>query len=305
MKRLILLGASSMTLWSCTEKSPNIIMTAAADKTDTTYVISTLPLAQPHNILVENFTGTTCSNCPSAHDILHTLETSNPGRLNIMSLYIKNFAQTEPPKMPGSPVDAKYDFRSDIATDILKSVYTSIAAMPTAGMDRLPIGSAATYGSEYLIGRDSWASVVATQTNVKDSINVDVVSTYTSSDSMAHITVTLTYMYNMNTMQSLSIAVVEDGFIDIQENAEAPTGWDTAYHFDNILRGMVTAGSLGDAVLPAMASKEKGRVYKATYNYKVNAAWKPENCRVIAFVHRSAAERGTLIYQSQQAKLKP
>lgn len=299
MKRSVLLaGLCSVSLWACTEKAPNIIMTPPPDRVDTTYVESTLPAAQPHNILIENFTGATCSNCPAAHDVLHSLETTYPNRINLVSLYINNFAQTTPPE------HAKYDFRSEIATDILKGVYTTIAAMPTAGIDRLPLGDASSFGSAYLIGSPSWSSIISTRIGVTDSVNLDLSSVYDSSSRTAKITVKVTYLENLNTTQNVTIGIVEDSFVDIQE-FPPPVKFDTAYEFNNILRGVATAGAMGDAILPTMTTKEKGRVYLTTYNYKVNAAWKPKNCRVVAYVHRGAGEGGKLIYQSQQAKLAP
>lgn len=297
MKRSVLLaGICSVSLWACTEKAPNIIMTPPPDKTDTTYMEATVPAAQPHNVLVENFTGATCPNCPQAHDLLHTMEGTYPNRINIVSLYIKDFAQTTPPE------HAKYDFRTDIATEMLKSVYTTIVAMPTAGIDRLPLGDAGTYGSNYLIGRNVWSSIVANSINTADSINLDLSSTYDSATRTAQITVKATYLYSMTTRQNITIAIVEDSLIDIQE---FPSSIDTAYNFTNVLRGVATTGSLGDEILQTMATKEAGRVYKATYKYKVNTAWKTDHCHVVAYVHGGAALGGAHIYQSQKTKLAP
>ncbi len=297
MKKIILaLGVGSALLFSCKEKPPYIELTATqstATKVDTTYVLATVPAADPHNILFENFTGASCSNCPAAHDILNTLESSNPGRINIVSLYIKDFSQTTPP--PG----AKFDFRTDGATSIMTSVYTVVAAMPCAGIDRLQLGDI-SYGSDYLIGRDVWNTIVPTRLSVVDSVNLALTSTYNAATRNATVNFKVTYLQPVATLQNFSIVVVEDSFVDKQEY---PTYVDTAYHFNDIYRGSVTSGSLGEPILSTLAVKEKGRVYDVTYTYKVDAAWNPAHCKLVGFVHTGSANGGKIVYQSTQAKL--
>lgn len=299
MKKLLLaVGVGVLALSSCKEKPPYINLTAptAGAKVDTTYVLATLPAAEPHNILIENFTGATCSNCPAAHDVLHNLDSIYSGRLNIVSLYIKNFSQTEPPE------NAKYDFRTDGATDIMKNVFPYVGAMPCAGIDRLPIGDAGTYGNSRLIGRNFWNTYVPDRVNTTDSINLTLVSTYDSAARIATVNLKVIYLESIGIPQNYSIVVVEDGFIDVQE---FPTYFDEEYHFNHIYRGSVTTGAFGDAILPSMVTKEKGRVYDVTYRYAVSADWKPRNCRFVAYVNNGAASGGSNVYQSKSTKMVP
>lgn len=293
-KILAALSIGTLAISSCHEKGPNIIY-SVAPKTDTTYVVTTVPAAEPHNVLIENFTGATCSNCPAAHELINTLGTTYPGRINAISLFVNDFPQAVP------PTGFHTDFRTVLATNIESSVFQSLLAMPIAGIDRLPVGQAADQ-RPYQCYRDVWSGIVATQLNVADSINMDLSSTFDATTRKATIKLKVTYVQPVSTPQNFSIAVLEDGFVDIQE---FPTGYDSFYHFNDVLRGMVTTGALGDALLPSITTKEAGRVYEATYNYNVDAGWNAANCRLIAFVHRSDASSGTFVYQSKQTKLVP
>lgn len=295
MKKVLLaVGISAMGILSCKEKAPLIQLTAAPPKVDSTYILSSVPAAEPHNILIENFTGATCSNCPAAHDILLALDSQYVGRINIVSMHVLDFPQTRPPE------HAKYDFRTQLATDVEASVYQSLLAMPVAGIDRLPVGQTADQ-RPYQIYRNVWNSVVSDRLNIVDSINMALTSSFDAGTNKATINVKVTFLQPVKAAQNLSIAVVEDGFIDVQE---FPTGFDDAYHFDDIFRGMVTSGALGDTVLPSIAVKEPGRVYDVTYTYDVNKNWNPANCRFVAFVHGSSSVAGAIVYQSKQAKMK-
>ena len=299
MKKILLTaGIGVLLITSCKEKPPyiNLSTTPVAPKVDTTYVLTTVPVAEPHNILIENFTGATCSNCPAAHDVLHGIDSVYAGRINIVSLYIKNFSQTTPPE------GFHTDFRTQGATDIMNSVFPVVSGMPCAGIDRLPLGDAGTYGNINLIGRDQWNSIVASHIGSGDSVNLTLTSTFETGTRMATINLKITYVEEISIPQKFSIVVVEDSFVDVQE---FPTHFDTAYHFNDIYRGSVTSGAFGETVLSSIPVKTKGRVYDVTYNYHVDTAWNPAHCRLVAYVTRGAATGGGYVYQSKQSKLKP
>lgn len=293
-KTFLFLCLGAMVLTSCQEKPPYINLTPSA-KIDTTYVLSSVPAADPHNVLIENFTGATCSNCPAAHELIHAMDSTYPGRINAISLFVKDFPQTTPPE------HALYDFRTQIATDIEANIYQALLAMPVAGIDRMPLGQVADQ-RPYQCYRNVWSSIVNNQLLMADSLNLDISSVYDSTTRKAVIKVKVTYLQPVSTKQNFSIAVLEDGFVDVQE---FPTYFDTAYKFNDVLRGMVTSGVLGDELLPTLTTKEAGRVYEATYNYDVPAEWTARNCRLVAFVHRDATSAGTMVYQSKQTKLVP
>ena len=264
----------------------------SATKTETTYMLSAsaIPPADPHNVLIEEFTGQDCDICPSAHTILEGIEAN--GQVNVIGLYITNFNQTEPPK------GALYDFRHATATLIGNNIYGGISAMPQGGIDRVPSGGS------LLLGRSIWSSAVNDQKLVKDPLNLSVLSSFTGG--IATITATVTYLQTMSTKQNLTIVIVEDSIIDKQLT---PTGVDNNYLFTDVFRDMITAAPLGDAILDTMAVKQVGRVYSRIYKYTpplMTPAINPAHCRVIAFVNAPGGTSGDFhVYQSVQTKMAP
>ena len=302
MKRMILVsGIVIAALQGCKEKAPLIHLTPEPAKVDSSYVVSPTPAADPHNVLIEDFTGVTCPNCPAAHDNIISMVTqynTTATRVIPIGLYITNYPQTTP------RTDAKFDFRSEDARAVQDDIYQSLSGMPIGGVDRLPLGASSTV--PYQISPSKWNDIVGTQLNIQDSINLDLNSSYDAATGKAKIKVTVTYLYPTTTAQNVSIAIVEDGFVDYQEDNRIPvTNLDSFYHFNDVFRGFVTSVPFGDAIVPAHTSKEAGFRDEITYNYVLNTAWKPENCKVIAFVHKGQAEGGTHIYQAKETKLKP
>jgi len=275
---------------SCKEKGPIIDSSSTAVVADTTYVASPVPTAEPHNVLAEEFTGQSCSNCPAAHELLNNLAAStNPTRLNVLGLYIYGLSQATP------PTGFTYDFRDSTATDISSTIYSGgpLSGIPCGGIDRTPVsGLLVLYAS-------SWTDAYNQRLNTPDSLNIALTSSYNAVDSIDTVIATITYTTQVSTPQSLSIAVTEDSIIDLQET---PTGVDPNYVYTNVFRGMIP-GANGADILSAMAVKEPGRVNKRTYLYKVRPGLKPKHCRLIAFVTYSASFSNKAVLQSVQTKM--
>jgi len=293
MKKILIVAGAIVALASCKETDP--IIKPAPAMVDTTYVISTLPAADPHNVLIEDFTGAACSNCPNAAAVITSLEGNNPGRINAMGMFVLDFPQAIP------PTGAKYDFRTDAATEIEDQIYGNVFAEPIGGIDRQALGSA-VLGSVYQVQYQNWNTDVATRLDVSDSINLSVSSVYDPNTHTDSIRVITTYLYPTSTAHALSIAIVEDSFVDMQEQPN--TTFDTAYQFNHVLREMATSVPFGDAILPLMATKEAGRVDDRVYIHKVSTQFNPAHCRIIAFV-TDAGNKSTNVCQSVQTKMVP
>jgi hypothetical protein len=277
----------------CKENDTPIVYPSVS--TDSTYVLpaASIPAADPHNVLVEEFTGQSCSNCPGAHKALEDLAAN--GHVNIVGLYITDYSQTTPLST------SIYDFRDSVASVIGINIYGGISGIPSGGVDRVPVGSS------ILTFQGDWSSAIPARKLVVDSVNLAVESSY-GSDGVATIKATITYLKPMSTQQNLSIVVVEDSMVDIQEEPY-PINYDTFYVFTNVFRGMVTAAPLGESILGTMATKEAGRVYwrKYTYTPKVkHPAINPAHCRVIAFLNSPGGTTGDYhVLQSAKCNLIP
>ncbi len=303
MKKILITISCGVALFfqSCKEVPP-VINFGSQHVSDTTYVLSAIPAAQPHNVLIEEFTGEGCSNCPAAHTQLDQLGDANPGRLNVISIYDTS---NSPIHLP--PEGAAFDLRSADASAItLSTIYTtnqttSYGNLPGGGVDRVPVSP----GTTTWLGASAWSGLISSRLTIADSINLDISSTYASG--IATITAKVTYLYRTASLQNLSVAIVEDSIIDYQEK---PFGIvDTAYVFKDVLVSYVTPLPFGDPLLDTIATKEAGRFVQRVYNYTVPTAHRKgsvntSHCRVIAFVHRpSNGNADFQVLQSQQTKL--
>jgi len=279
----------------CKENNPAIVWPVpVVPGNDSSYVLpsGSVPSAAVHNVLVEEFSGQSCSNCPAGHTILDGISTANPGRVNVVTMYITLSPQTIPPS------GALYDFRNATALSIANWIYSGVSSgLPSAGVDRTPVG-----GSYALLGNGAWSGPITTQLGVSDSINLGISSSFNATTGVATIVDTVTYPYTVYNQQNVSIYIVEDSLIDKQEDG---TTIDNAYVFMDVFRGMVNSAYQGDAVLPSLTSKPTGQVYWRRYTFNTTGLIvNPAHCRVVAFINNPGTVGDFRVLQSVQCNLK-
>ena len=261
---------------------------------DTTYLLAagTFPTSVDHNVLVEEFTGPNCANCPDAASKLVTIEGAHPGRVNVLSLFPSSSTFCRP--LPGYT----YDFRSATAEDIAKQIYADrVGSYPAGGIDRVPVSG------EMAMGRSLWDATV-TNRLTPCRISIDLKTSYNAAAGKDTIVAKVTYLDSTSVPGTLTIAIVEDEMHDKQESGISIID---DYTFMNVVRETVTPYN-GTPLGIDRPLKEAGRVYKKVFVYKPktlaapNPPINPLNCRVIAFVHGIGPDY--TIVQSAQTPLR-
>jgi hypothetical protein len=294
MKKALLFACSVVLFAACTEVPFDV--TPRVEGGDTTY-LATPETAQPRTVVLEEFTGVTCPNCPRGHASVAAMQTQYSGRLLAVSYYANGPAQA-------APVDGhtKEDFRTDDATNALSAVFIGIGGLPAASVDRTPVAGQLTYFE------NQWAGAVAARMAVPSPANVKVTSEWQAGDRTAIIRVRVAYTTAVTKKQALTLILTENDLVDAQESVDTsstPTGEPlifTDYVFKHVLRDIITPVT-GEAMMNEIETKERGRVYERTFVYKVpKDHWKAEKCTLIAIVHN--AESGDKeIVQAAEGKL--
>ena len=236
---------------------------------DTTYEASPEG-ATARRILVEEFTGVKCTNCPAGHRTIHDLIAANPNRVSAIGYQIFNFPQADP--VAG---ETRSDNRTQDATDLGASYFGGVAQLPSAAFDRMPVNNV------MLLVRPSWVGTANARLQKPAPVNISISNTYDAATREVDAIVRVAYTSDISTRQRLSLAVIENNIVDAQE------GVDTVYaeyDHEHVFRDFVTA-TAGDAFLDAVPVKRAGRVYERRFRFRMADAWKPEHCALIAFVH--------------------
>jgi hypothetical protein len=286
MKFAFFIPLSVIVLFSaCTKEIGPAIDFSKVQAKDTFYM-APVENAQLKNVLIEEFTGVKCPNCPDGHNIVATIQNANPSRVIAVGYYPFGQAQTEPLKDL-----TKADFRIADATE-LSTLLGGIQFLPIAAVDRKMFGGA------ILTARTLWSSNVQARLAVATPINMQLSVSYDDASREAIIKTTLKYTSALSTKHNISLAIYENNLVDAQEY---PTYIDSSYTFKHVLRDVITPVG-GASVLDSLTTKAAGLVFEKTILYTLPAKWNPSNCKIVAFVHDAAATKE--VYQVIEKSVK-
>jgi thiol-disulfide isomerase/thioredoxin len=221
-------------------------------------------------ILIEDFTGHKCVNCPEAHEIAAAIQELYPEQVEILAIHAGFFAKTDNDKYA-------YDFNTDVGTELNEFFETN---------DAFPIGmvSRKEINGSYLIAKDSWSTVVDTLADNSPLAYIQIINDYHENDRRLGTHVNAEFLSDLNGQYMLAIYLVEDSIIATQksedENGNAID--DENYIHKNVLRDDIN-GSWGDTIVYGAVSSTFDSTM--SYAFTVNEEWDENNCFIIAFLY--------------------
>lgn len=232
------------------------------------------------NVLLEDYTGHLCGNCPAGATIAKSIEDANPGRVFAMSVHagaggISGFQETH---KPGDPDYPKYN--RDFTTDAGLTYAVTINGLPANpyGM----INRTAPAGSNPWISHGQWqqnVDALLQQNNLRANLQM-VVNYYEETNALfVHVesenTVALNGKYN------LVIAVVAKEIIDWQKDYASFPADIEFYHHHNVHIGNVN-GTWGEEVYNGtIAAGEKVR---RDYTYVIPEKFRGFEYAAVAYI---------------------
>lgn len=287
MKNLPVVLFAIILLSACKEKA-TIIDFGNKQIEDSTYIDGVEP-AQKHYVLVEEFTGATCTACPKAKDLLYNISEANEERLIVMEIHPFGIGQATPVH------DSRYDFRTEKGTVIKNRYFGKSDGIPAAYVDRLKFN-----GKGPTLQSPNWAGAINERLAKENYVNLEVKSVYNETSHKTDIEVKIALTANLSDEPKLSIVLIEDSLIDAQEFPLSETKFD--YVFMHTFRDYLTAID-GDVFVTNGARLEAGRVFIRRYkNIDINPAWVVKHCKLIAFVHYNSGTN-TEVLQAAEVHL--
>ena len=218
-----------LLIFSCEEVPPYIDFTVPNETLiDTSYIDNNLPTPQDKMVLIEEFTGISCTWCPTGHQALYSLDSINPGRLNIVSIHAGSYAKP----MPGL---FDIDLRTD-AGDALGTMFNGLpTAFPSAVVDRFIFsGDQDLYDSN----TGSWGTRVNERLSENVPVNVTVSNvSYDGQTNEIGTLIKLHYTVSVDSAHFLSVFILEDSVLTPQLNQGT---WEQDYVQKHVLRDMLT-----------------------------------------------------------------
>ncbi len=237
---------------------------------------------------MEDFTGHTCINCPTAHNILNNLISTYGDTIVGIALHVGFFAA------PNSSGLYTYDFRTDEGTAIDQAFHVSDVGLPQGMISRTQ------YNGSYIIAPFSWSTVVQSLIGQQPKLALQIINNYNETDSSFCAHIKLTFLENITDTLMFFCCLAEDSIIKPQMSLTVPSPYNIpAYNHMHVFRDGLN-GNLGVTIDPTKTDKDSSIVKSYFYNLK-QKDFKHKNLKIVAFVYKSSNNE---VLQAEDEKVK-
>lgn len=242
-----LFGASALLMAACNE----------IDSDDRFIYVE--PVEVGRKVLIEDFTGQKCINCPAAIDKIEMM-VQQYGEENVIAVGIHSgpFGLASTPTILGLKTETGQEYFD----------YWQVESQPSGLVNRV--------GGVKL--DQDWAGAVAAEIQKTSPVNMTLANSYNEATRELQVAVDMTALDDIS--GKLQLWVIEDNIKAIQlfPNNKA----DREYNHKHVFRAAIN-GTWGEDV--AIAS---GKTLQKTASIKLADDWKAENVSVVAFVYNNS-----------------
>ena len=243
--------------------APALLLLTGCDEVDETdRYVYVKPAAVGRNILIEDYTGQGCVNCPTGTNQLHALqEQYGADTVIVVGFHSGPQAKSKRSHIPYS-----------LWTQDGEDYYThwKVENQPSIYIDRVTLNETTT----------AWPTLVRDELQKPASLKLTAKATaYSAPDSLCTFEV---YAQGTDgtTTGHLQLWITEDGITDFQY---MPDGSVNREYVHNHVYRMAVNGLWGDDF-----SIKEGEEKTLPYTCKLKGGWKPENMHMVAFVYNDS-----------------
>jgi len=267
----VLILAATLLFFACEEAHPPFVpATIVVDEST-----SEIQEKQAKVILLEEFTGVRCANCPRGARHAEAMAENNPNRLQIVSIHTGIFANP----YPGDP-NLEIDEGAQLETFL-----GGTAGFPSASVNRkLHDGN----GEDIiLLGEPKWTSAFNSDVLLETPVNIDL--EITLDDYLeGNIRLDMHFTEDVSGITKFSVIVLENDVIATQDDDGVIV---EDYKHKHLLRSTLT--QFDGNILKQDA--KAGDTFKATIPFlDADESWNLNNIEIVAFVHKSGADKSVL-----------
>ena len=221
-------------------------------------------------ILVEDYTGHTCGNCPRAAEEMHELINTYCDYIVPIALHVGFFATPA--------TDYPADFRTDEGNAIDEFFGNSNAGMPNGMVNRIP------FQDNRILTYSNWAAAVETLLEQAPEALITVNTEYNENTNEYSTLIDTEILQNFSGEYNLSVFIVEDSIVADQKDYAADPTHIHDYVHNHMLRKSLN-GTWGDKVIAEQAVFAE--IYSKTYTFTLDDSYVPKNCSIVAFIYNT------------------
>lgn len=247
------------------------LVLSACDKIEEPFIEPGHPITSNRKVLLEEYTGHKCPNCPAGSQIAHDLKELYQGKLVLVSIHTGFFAN---PDASGHYIA---DFRTEAGNELLEEYH--VQSFPSGMVNRT------AFDDNFVLSKDAWASAVNELMEQPEQALLTIDHTYTVADRRLDIVVQTEVVSEIANPVSLCVYITGDT-IAPQVNNNPDLGpspdWEDYHHQDMLVEAI--GGTFGHPVnenQPVVV----GEVYSNTFSSTLKEGWPAHRCSIVAFIY--------------------
>ncbi len=221
-------------------------------------------------VLIEEFSGVRCVNCPAGSAELEQLAKTYPGRLVVVSIHAGFFSNPY--------AENQYDFRTAEGNSLINLLGQPLG-YPSAVINRKKFEGE----TDLQLSRSQWAGFIAQELNRTPTVDLKVTSSFNAGNRELRAEVDVKRLENLADPASLKLSVflTENDILDTQLT---PEGKKNDYMHRHVLRKALTPFD-GTPIGADLVST--GSTTRRSFIFTLPEGWRPEACKLIVAAHRS------------------
>lgn len=230
-------------------------------------------------VLLEDFTGFRCSNCPPATVTATNLKSEYPDRLSIVGVHCTSvFAE---PLTSDTTQPFHTDFRTPEGEEFVS--FFGLPSLPNGVVNRL--------GNEFsdYIPFSQWSERVSSllsENNPEVYISIENIELTEGLDSITAL-VYAKPLIASEEVYIINMSVTEDGIPEAQKDNDEPGGTVYDYIHNHVFRGSAY-GPWGLEAFAGNFDLRTNEVLSFKLTMEINPLWKLENCELLVFISKSS-----------------
>lgn len=244
---------------------------------DTCYMSAQVPAKQAKVVVVEDFSGVQCVNCPAGNAAVQLILDTHPESAIGLTIHGGDLA------IPYG--DSAHDFVSDETAEL--NGFLGVFGWPAATFDRVQISG---QQNVFVLGQfSSWLAFTEQRMVEETIVNINIDNNWEESERTVRTKIEMVYTASDPENHKVSIFLVESHIIDPQLDV---TGKIQDYEHNHVVRDMFTiATGTGVCDEPVVAGLTVEKEFELI---GIPESWNIDNCHVVAMVHRSGESKEVL-----------
>lgn len=215
-------------------------------------------------VVIEDFTGHTCGNCPAAAAVAEEIKTAHPEKVSIIAIHAGSFSEVDD------------DYPEDWTSSVGNEIWIDVSGQfnPVGRVNRSP-------NRNDLFVHNTWVDKTNEQLALSPKVVIQIADSVYENDQVVNVHVFSEMLENYSGKLKMVAFLTESNLVGSQLDYNSDPIHIDEYDFEYVLRDAIN----GKAGVDLGEDLSSGTTIQKDYTFEYNADWNIHNCNIVALVY--------------------